>query len=96
MLRRTPAGLYRVTYLLRRVNEIAVSESAAHRAELGLVLKRKLLGNGVPHCNFPFNDLVTLGKPFSIEVRVKLDLMRIAVVGDNFYTKVREGDRLVH
>lgn len=85
-----------VTYLLRGVNETAISEPADHRAELGLVLERKLMGNGVSRCGSPLNKLVTLGEPFSIDVCVELDLMRVPVVGDNFYTEVRERDRLIH
>lgn len=86
----------RVTYLLRRVNRITVSEPAAHRTKLCLVLKQKSLCDGVSHRNVPFNKLIALGKPFSVDVRVELDLMGTPVVGDYLDTKVREGDRLVH
>ena len=85
-----------VTYLFRRVHEVAVSEPAAHGAQLSQVRKRKLMGNGVPHHRLPLNKLVVLGKPFPIDVREELDLVGAPVVGDNFDTKVRERNRLIH
>ena len=85
-----------MTYLIRGVDDIAVAEPTAHRTELGLVLKRILEGDGVSRGRFPLNKFTTLGKPFSVNIRVELDLMGILVVGNNLDTKVRERNRLIH
>lgn len=70
----------RVTYLLRGVYDIAISEPAAYRTELGLVRKRILEVNGACRRSFPLNELITLGKPLSVNVGVELDLMGTPVV----------------
>ena len=80
----------RVTYLLRGVNDITVFQPTVYLAELGLVLKRKLMGDDISHRGIPFDKLIRLGKPFCIDICEELDLVGISIVGGDLDTKVRE------
>ena len=66
-----------------------------------MVLKRKLVVNGVSHCGLPLEKLIGFWKvawdePFSSDVCVKLDGVGIPVVGGNLNGEVRKWDRLVY
>ena len=80
-------------YLLRGINDAAISQSTIHLVELGPVLEPKLVVYGVSRDGFPLYKLVVRckigwNKPLSIDVCVQLDLVRISVVGGSFCTKV--------
>jgi hypothetical protein len=82
-----------LAYLLRGVHDAALSESTAHLEELGPVLKPELMVDNVPRYSFPSKKIIFRGsidwnEPFSVNVCVQLDVMRIAVVGCNIYTEV--------
>ena len=82
-----------LAYLLRGVNDAAISQSTIRLEKLGLVLEPKLMVYGVSRVGFPLYKLIVRCKvrwnePFSVNVCVQLDLVRISVVGGNFCTKV--------
>ena len=100
----TPGGtLYKeVAYLLRGVHNTAVSGPTIHFQKFGLILKREFMANNIPRCSCPFKKLVTFrlsstwDKPLSSNGCVKLDAVRVAIVGGNLHGEVGKRDRLVY
>ena len=83
-------------HLLSGVRDITVSDPTVHFKELGLILERKLVIDGVSHYGLPLKKLITFwlktawDKPFSSNVCVDLDSVGIPIIGDNLDSEVRK------
>ena len=85
---RTPTRILRrqATHLRRGIHGGTVPDSIVYSKELGLILKRELMDDGVSSYGLPVNKLIArwwsfaLDKPFSSNVRVELDLVGVPVI----------------